>query len=69
MPPITRGITLGIANLLAARRIQLLVSGAHKREIVRLLRAATGPDPALPATALLDAAQAELLLDRAAAGE
>jgi 6-phosphogluconolactonase/glucosamine-6-phosphate isomerase/deaminase len=69
MPPITRGITLGVANLLAARRIQLLVLGAHKREIVRRLRAAAGPDPELPATALLDAARAELLLDRAAAGE
>jgi 6-phosphogluconolactonase/glucosamine-6-phosphate isomerase/deaminase len=69
MPPITRGITLGIANILAARRIQLLVSGAHKREITRRLRAAGGPNPDLPATALLDAAQAELLLDRAAVGE
>jgi 6-phosphogluconolactonase/glucosamine-6-phosphate isomerase/deaminase len=69
MPPITRGITLGIAGILAARRIQLLVSGARKREIVRCLRAATGPDPALPASALPDADQAELLPDRAAAGE
>jgi 6-phosphogluconolactonase/glucosamine-6-phosphate isomerase/deaminase len=68
MPPITRGITLGIANILAAGRIQLLVSGIHKREIVRRLRAAQGPDPELPATALLDAVQAELLPDRAAAG-
>jgi 6-phosphogluconolactonase/glucosamine-6-phosphate isomerase/deaminase len=68
MPPITRGITLGIANILAARRIQLLVSGAHKREIVRRLRTAAGPNPELPATALVDADQAELLLDRAAAG-
>jgi 6-phosphogluconolactonase/glucosamine-6-phosphate isomerase/deaminase len=69
MPPITRGITLGIANILSAARIQLLVSGAHKREIARRLRAARGPDPELPASALLGAAQAELLLDRAAAGE
>jgi 6-phosphogluconolactonase/glucosamine-6-phosphate isomerase/deaminase len=69
MPPITEGITLGIANILAARRIQLLVSGTHKREIVCRLRTAAGPDPALPASALLDADQAELLLDRAAAGE
>jgi 6-phosphogluconolactonase/glucosamine-6-phosphate isomerase/deaminase len=69
MPPITRGITLGIANLKAARHIQLLVSGAHKREIVRRLHASAGPDPALPATALLDAAEAELLLDKAATGE
>jgi 6-phosphogluconolactonase/glucosamine-6-phosphate isomerase/deaminase len=69
MPPITRGITLGIANILAAAHIQLLVSGAHKNEIVRLLRAAQDPGPELPAAALLDSAQAELLLDRAAAGE
>jgi 6-phosphogluconolactonase/glucosamine-6-phosphate isomerase/deaminase len=66
MPPITRGITLGIANILAARHIQLLVSGAGKREIVRRLRAAAGPDPALPASALLGADQAEVLLDRTA---
>jgi 6-phosphogluconolactonase/glucosamine-6-phosphate isomerase/deaminase len=69
MPPITRGITLGIANILAARRIQLLVSGAHKQKIVRRLRAAAEPSPALPASALLDADQAELLLDKAATGE
>ncbi|MDR2402567.1 MAG: 6-phosphogluconolactonase [Spirochaetaceae bacterium] len=69
MPPITRGITLGIADILAARRIQLLVLGARKREIVRRLHAAGTPDPDFPATALLDADQAELLLDRAAAGE
>jgi 6-phosphogluconolactonase/glucosamine-6-phosphate isomerase/deaminase len=67
MPPITRGITLGVANLIAARRVQLLVTGVQKRDIVRRLRGSTGPDPALPATALLDAEQAELLLDRAAA--
>ncbi|MDR2159789.1 MAG: glucosamine-6-phosphate deaminase [Treponema sp.] len=69
MPPITRGITLGIANILGARRIQLLVSGPHKRDIVRRLRSAAKPGPELPASALLDADQAELLLDRAAAGE
>ncbi|MDR2245401.1 MAG: 6-phosphogluconolactonase [Treponema sp.] len=68
MPPITEGITLGIADILASRCIQLLVLGTHKREIVRRLRAVAGPDPELPATALLDADQAELLLDRAAAG-
>ena len=68
MPPITEGITLGIADILASRYIQLLVLGTHKREIVRRLRAAAGPDPEFPATALLDADQAELLLDRAAAG-
>jgi 6-phosphogluconolactonase/glucosamine-6-phosphate isomerase/deaminase len=68
MPPISRGITLGIADILAARRIQLLVSGPHKRDIIRRLRSAAGPDPEFPASALLEADQAELLLDRAAAG-
>jgi 6-phosphogluconolactonase/glucosamine-6-phosphate isomerase/deaminase len=53
MPSITRGITLGIANILAARRVQLLVSGPHKGAIVRRLRAAEGPGPELPASALL----------------
>lgn len=69
MPPITRGITLGIADILAARYIQLLVLGARKREVVRRLRTAGGPDAELPATALLAADHAELLLDRTAAGE
>ncbi|MDR2740741.1 MAG: 6-phosphogluconolactonase [Treponema sp.] len=69
MPPITGGITLGIANILTARRIQLLVFGTHKQEIVRRLRTATGPDPELPATALLNADHAELLSDKTTAGQ
>jgi len=33
-PPPTRGVTLGMAEILAAREIWLLVAGAHKAEIL-----------------------------------
>jgi galactosamine-6-phosphate isomerase len=36
-PPVRYGYTLGIAQLLQARSIMLLISGAHKREAVRRL--------------------------------
>lgn len=65
MPPITQGITLGIADFMEARCIQLAVFGAHKAPVVaRLL--AQAPSEDLPATALKALPQAQLLLDRAA---
>jgi 6-phosphogluconolactonase/glucosamine-6-phosphate isomerase/deaminase len=72
MPPLTRGITLGFADIRAARLIQLTVFGSHKREAAaRLFGAASGNvTPAeFPAAALRDIVHAELILDRAAAGE
>jgi 6-phosphogluconolactonase/glucosamine-6-phosphate isomerase/deaminase len=68
MPPITRGITLGLADLTEARLIQLLALGERKRGICARLRACKEPAPELPASALLGVEQAELMLDRAAAG-
>ena len=68
LPPISKGITLGLADLRAASLIHLLVLGSHKREIYARLRSCTRPDPDLPASALLDVEQAELILDRTAAG-
>jgi 6-phosphogluconolactonase/glucosamine-6-phosphate isomerase/deaminase len=66
MPPITAGITLGIADILAARRIQLAIFGSHKADLARRLLAYTAPDPDFPASALLMSEAVELLLDKAA---
>lgn len=67
MPPIKSGVTLGIKNLLKARRIQLAVFGAHKAEAVQKLLSYAQPCEAFPATALYLAENAELVLDEAAA--
>ena len=67
MPPLRQGITLGVADFLRARRVQLTVFGAAKAPVVaRLLE--LGPTTDLPATALHTLPEAELLLDAAAAG-
>jgi 6-phosphogluconolactonase/glucosamine-6-phosphate isomerase/deaminase len=68
MPPLTRGITLGIADLKAARLIHLLVFGSHKQEICARLRSCSGPDPQLPASVLPGLDHAHLIIDRGAAG-
>ena len=68
MPPIKSGITLGLADIKAARLIHLLVLGNHKQEVYQRLRSYTKPNSDLPASALLDTKQTELILDRAAAG-
>ncbi len=57
-----RAITMGVATILAARRIRVLAFGAAKREIVRrTLDEATGP--ALPATYLRGHADVKLFVD------
>lgn len=64
---LSKGITLGIANILASREIVLEVAGEHKRDMTqRLLEEAPTAD--LPASALKGAKHARLYLDRAAAG-
>ena len=61
----TRAITAGMDLILAARQVLLLVSGAHKREILR--RALHGPlTPDVPASLLRDAALT-VIADQAAA--
>jgi 6-phosphogluconolactonase/glucosamine-6-phosphate isomerase/deaminase len=67
MPPLTRGITLGLADIRAARLIQLTIFGSHKREAAARLLEAAAPAAEFPATALLDLAHAELILDSQAA--
>lgn len=63
-----QALTCGMDLLLAARRTLLVVTGAHKREILR--RAVEGPrTPAVPASFLQSAANVTVLADRAAWGE
>jgi glucosamine-6-phosphate deaminase len=58
-------LTAGMSTILGARRVLLVVSGAHKRPIVaRLL--GSNPDPRLPASHLHAHPAAILLADRAA---
>jgi len=60
-----QALTAGMAQLLAARRTLLLVSGAHKREILgRTVRGPLTPD--VPASYLQHAANVTVLADRAA---
>lgn len=60
-----QALTAGMAQLLAARQTLLLVSGAHKHEILR--RAVEGsPTAEVPASYLQNAADVTVLADRAA---
>lgn len=62
-----RAMTAGMMQLLAARSILLLVSGARKRDILRRIR--QGPvTPEVPASYLQRASDVTVLADRAAAG-
>jgi glucosamine-6-phosphate deaminase len=58
-------LTAGMATILAARRVLLVVSGAHKRKIMTALLASSS-DPLLPASHLHAHPAAVLLADRAA---
>ncbi|CAA9538051.1 MAG: Glucosamine-6-phosphate deaminase [uncultured Thermomicrobiales bacterium] len=62
-----RALTAGMTVVLASRRVLLLVSGEHKREILR--RTLEGPvTPAVPASYLRRAADVTVITDRAAVG-
>jgi glucosamine-6-phosphate deaminase len=65
----TSAVTMGMATLLAAREILLLVSGTAKRDVLR--RVLDGPiDPAVPASALLTArGDVTIVVDRDGWGE
>ncbi len=66
VPP--RALTAGMGVLLAVRRTLLLVSGAHKRDVLR--RAIAGEvTPDLPASFLQRAAGVTVLADRGAWGD
>ena len=49
-----RAITLGLAEILAAEEIHLVVTGPSKAAILARLLRLDGPDPSLPASWLLD---------------
>jgi glucosamine-6-phosphate deaminase len=60
-----QALTAGLAQLLGARQIMLLVSGAHKHDILH--RTVAGPvTPGVPASFLQEAPQTVVLADRAA---
>jgi glucosamine-6-phosphate deaminase len=60
-----QALTAGLAQLLGARQIMLLVSGAHKHDILQ--RSVAGPmSPNVPASFLQATPQAVVLADRAA---
>jgi glucosamine-6-phosphate isomerase len=66
MPELTRGVTLGIKNILDSKRIQLLVTGKKKREIVKRIFGSEVTNM-LPATLLFSRRNAEFILDEQAA--
>jgi glucosamine-6-phosphate isomerase len=66
MPDISRGVTLGIKNILESGRIQLLITGENKKEIVKRLFS-EGKTSMLPATLLKGHQNAEFILDGQAA--
>ena len=62
-----RAMTAGMAPLLRARQTLLVVSGAHKRDILR--RTIEGPvTPDVPASYLQQARNVTVIVDRAASG-
>lgn len=67
MPDISRGITLGIKNILGSKRIQLLITGKRKREIVKRMFSSEVTNM-LPATLLFGHDNVEFVLDAQAAG-
>ncbi|MGB5134514.1 MAG: glucosamine-6-phosphate deaminase [Prochlorococcaceae cyanobacterium] len=63
----SRAITLGLAEILASRRILLIVTGAAKAEVLQcLLR--QDPSPDLPASWLQRHPAVQLIVDRSALG-
>jgi len=63
-----RAVTVGMKTLLAARRILLVVSGTHKRGILKRT-VAYPPTPDVPASFLQHAADVTVLADREAWGD
>jgi glucosamine-6-phosphate deaminase len=63
-----QAVTAGMKQLLSARHIVLVVSGAHKRDILK--QVLTGPvSPAVPASLLQGRLNVTIIADRAAAPE
>ncbi len=67
MPHIKQGITLGIRNIMETRRIQLLITGEKKSNVVKEL-IGSEPTNEFPGTLLKGRTQVEIVLDKQAAG-
>ena len=66
--PLTKGITLGIATLLEAKHILLVVNGAKKADIVK--QVIEGPiSESIPASLLRNHPNCSIYLDEAAASK
>lgn len=65
MPDISKGVTMGIRNILDSKRIQLLITGENKKEIVKKLFSEVKTNM-LPATLLKGHENAEYVLDEPA---
>jgi glucosamine-6-phosphate deaminase len=64
----TRGLTLGLANILESREVWLLVTGSAKADVlVRVVEGPVGPD--VPATLLRTHPSTTLYADEAAAAK
>ena len=61
-----QAITLGLAEILAAREIHLVVTGRSKAPVLARLLAMQRPDPSLPASWLLEHPRVQLWADAAA---
>jgi len=66
-PELTRGVTLGISDIKAAKVVQVLVTGARKKEIVKRI-IVTDETSEVPATLIKNEKNVSFLVDRSAAG-
>jgi glucosamine-6-phosphate deaminase len=63
----THGVSVGLATILDARALRLVLHGAEKREAARRLLALDGFDPAWPVSIVHEHPDAEILIEREAA--
>lgn len=64
----SHGVSVGVATILAARQLRLVLHGAEKREATRRVLACDQFDPSWPASLVHAHPDAEILVDRAALG-
>jgi len=62
------GVSVGVATIVASRSAIMMALGAGKRRTVERMRAASGYEPDWPATLIHECANAEIVVDEAAAG-
>ena len=63
------GVSIGLGTIARARRIRLVMHGAEKRSAASRVRALGKFDPCWPASVVWECNDAEIWLDRSAAGE